>query len=251
MFNRKFSLAEVALLQIATSVTVAVISYLQRPAPVVKEIFTTAPEESQWVTKLPPIVIDGNGIADSVSPSHIVINESESRYDRCLAYALMNEGGLSEDKRDSGGTTKAGISLRMLLSIPLSEADINNDGVINAKDIYALQPEDWKRLYRKYFYDKLVCDDVGSERVAIKLFDSATNLGVRQATVIVQRVLGVRQDGIFGPATLAALNRADENTFLGKYVVALLGFYDKCVRAKPSNIAFLKGWQKRARKLPS
>jgi hypothetical protein len=45
------------------------------------------------------------------------------------------EGGLSNDPQDSGGLTKFGVTLGLLKQIAY---DTNKDGIVDAKDIYAL-----------------------------------------------------------------------------------------------------------------
>ena len=76
----------------------------------------------------------------------------EETFQACVKSILEHEGGLSLDKRDPGGVTQWGISLRYLKSIGY---DINGDGKIDKEDIIGLPVKGAVGIYRKYWWDKL------------------------------------------------------------------------------------------------
>ena len=93
-----------------------------------------------------------------------------------------------------------------------------------------------KKFYKKTFWDKLCGDKIKNQKVANNLFDFNVNAG-RNGTKVFQKAVGVTADGIVGPATIAALNTANND----ELVEARIRYY-KSLR-KPQ---FEKGWINRA-----
>ena len=62
---------------------------------------------------------------------------------------------------------------------------------------------------------------------------------------IPQRMLGVAQDGIVGPKTLAALNATDHREFFDMVKAERELFFNRIVTVRPSQKKFLKGWLRR------
>ena len=114
-----------------------------------------------------------------------------SDFHRAVQIVLEHEGGYSDNRDDPGGETNFGISKR---SYP--HLDIKN-----------LTKKDAVDIYRRDFWDACRCDDINWP-LNLYLLDCAVNQGVGAAITILQRTLGVRLDGVIGPATLAAANAA-------------------------------------------
>lgn len=67
-------------------------------------------------------------------------------------------------------------------------------------------------FYKENFWDKILGDKINSQLLAIQIFDSAVNQGVKEASKLIQDAINfvencVAVDGDFGPLSLAALNR--------------------------------------------
>lgn len=140
--------------------------------------------------------------------------------------------GYTNDPVDAGGETKFGIAKN-------GNPDL---------DIAALN---WNAAVRRYFrsYWQLVhcdeLDDMGLHRLAALHFDSAMNHGVGRAPILLQRALGVGEDGDIGPGTLAAGAGADEIATCNKLCDIRAAFYNAIVAAKPAQVKYLKGWLRR------
>ena len=84
-------------------------------------------------------------------------------------------------------------------------------------------------------------------------FDSAVNHGVKRAIKFLQLATGASPDGVFGPATQAALattmEKLSERIVIGLYLAEREDFYDDIVARDPSQSVFLKGWKNRIAKL--
>ena len=114
-------------------------------------------------------------------------------FNQAFKKILTFEGGYSNDSNDPGGETKFGISKK-------SYPDLN---------IEALTLEDVKKIYRKDYWEAASCDKLPPS-IALLIFDSAINQGVKTAIKLLQKSLGVKKDGIIGPKTLKAAKMADE-----------------------------------------
>jgi lysozyme family protein len=165
------------------------------------------------------------------------------RLDLALDYVLENEGGWSNNALDSGGKTMYGITHGTLFDwnqrhpekgFPASVADLTKD---QAKEIY--RTEYWK------------WDFIKDDAIAIKAMDMAVNCGVVAAVKILQRAVRVQDDGKIGPKTIEAVNAADPGKLMKAIILFLTSYYQGICSHNPSQLVFLKGWLKRAEKVPN
>ena len=113
-------------------------------------------------------------------------------FDIAINRLLGNEGGYVNDPNDPGGETKWGISKRSYPNLDI--ASLTRDQAIS--------------IYRTDFWDK-IDGDAMPPGVGFQLLDFAVNSGIQTAIRALQRALGVADDGVFGPVSLAALKAAD------------------------------------------
>lgn len=147
-----------------------------------------------------------------------------SYYDECFVRLMGNEGGYSNNPKDPGGETNWGISKR---SYP--ELDIKN-----------LTQDAAKAIYKRDFWDKCRCDDLSPE-LAFALFDCAVNSGCERAVTLLQKTLGVAEDGSFGRVTMRRVNDEDASVLTAKYLGRRLQFMTSL---RPWD-TFSKGWARR------
>ena len=69
-------------------------------------------------------------------------------------------------------------------------------------------------FYKENFFDPIRFEDIKLQSVAESIFNFAVNDGVKTTVKMVQSVLEVKQDGIFGPITLETLNSISKQMFL-------------------------------------
>jgi lysozyme family protein len=160
-----------------------------------------------------------------------------------MAFRLVlgQEGETSNYPEDPGGRTKFGISR----------------GSYPQLDIDALTVQEAKEILHRDFWNRGCCEEIseinGGERVAIKLFSIAVNVGVAAAARILQRAVRangfrVDDDGICGPKTMEALQkclwRGGKDALLTAMRSEAAGYY----RSLPLKLKekFLKGWLERA-----
>ena len=159
----------------------------------------------------------------------------KERFEKAFEYVMKNEGNYSNDSSDFGGETKYGISKR-------SYPNLNIKG---------LTQENAKEIYRRDFWMRGRYDEIKAEKLAIKLFDLAVNVGTIQANKLIQRALRavgktVAEDGMFGAITLAAVNQADAKQLLTALKSEAAGYYRLIADKNPQQQKFLSGWLNRA-----
>lgn len=111
-----------------------------------------------------------------------------SSFDEAFDRIIGHEGGLVDNPADPGGLTKFGISQRAYPGV----------------DIKGLTVDDAKRLYKRDYWDRAMADQYDGA-IGFQLFDAAANSGVTAATRMLQRAVGVQDDGVVGAKTIAAI----------------------------------------------
>ncbi|WP_394026604.1 glycoside hydrolase family 108 protein [Desulfovibrio falkowii] len=165
------------------------------------------------------------------------------------------EGGESDHPDDGGGLTKYGVSLKFLggLSGTQSNRDVlERMGIrlpITRQVIYDLTRDQAASLFRWQFWDKLRLGLIPL-RPAVVLYDAAVNSGPAQSVKLAQRGYNrcvaygqpLVVDGIMGPDTRAAMQRADTDKCLSAMLDAREAFFQTIVANNPSQQVFLRGW---------
>ena len=113
----------------------------------------------------------------------------------------------------------------------------------NCKDLKSITQAEWDYIFKKGFWDKWKADDIKNQSIAELLVDWVWTSGV-WGIKYPQRVLGVSDDGIVGPKTLAAINDYEdqEELFNKLWNRRKKHFQDI---AKGGKEKFLKGWLNR------
>ena len=146
-------------------------------------------------------------------------------FDKAFDLLIGHEGGYSNDPNDPGGETKFGISKRQYPNL-----DIKNLTLDHAKAIYLTD-----------YWTKALCPEL-PDPLQFQVFDTCVNSGPRQATVLLQRALGVEADGVAGPVTRQALAEISSTVELAiRFNAARLRF----LAGLPNWDSFGRGWSRR------
>lgn len=138
------------------------------------------------------------------------------------------EGG-GELVHDTGGATRWGISQRAYPDV----------------DIEGLTHEHALRLYRADYWQRMRCYDM-PRPIALAVFDTAVNLGQPQAARLLQRVVGVVQDGVVGPRTIQAVRGVAPDALVARLLGARCRFYRNLADSRPGvYLTSLDGWMNR------
>ena len=157
-----------------------------------------------------------------------------SNFEKCLEKLLIHEGGYVHHSQDPGGMTNLGVTARVW------EEWVGHP--VDEKQMRALTPEVVAPLYRKKYWDACRADELVSG-VDYCVFDVAVNSGPGRAVKFLQSCVGVTPDGGFGPATHAAVKKAEEEPakLIEAYCFIRLEFL-KSLKTWPT---FGKGWERR------
>jgi len=111
------------------------------------------------------------------------------------------------------------------------------------KDLKEITQAEWDYIFKKGFWDRCKADDIENQSIAELLVDWCWTSGV-WGIKFPQRVLGVKDDGIVGPKTLAAINDYEdqEELFNKLWNRRKKHFQDI---AKGGKAKFLGGWLNR------
>jgi len=151
---------------------------------------------------------------------------------------LIHEGGYNDIKEDAGGATNKGITIATWKA---NGEDKDFDGDIDKDDLKLITVDDFKKIFKKFYWDKMKADEIINQSVANILVDWIYNSG-SIAIHKLQMILGVTDDGVVGPKTLKMLNSMDQKILFDKIWASRFRFYHEIVKNKPSQKIFLKGW---------
>lgn len=146
------------------------------------------------------------------------------KFDIYIERILGHEGGYVNNPNDPGGETKWGISKRSYPHLNIRE----------------LTRDDAIAIYRRDFWQRVKGEDL-PPALAYQALDAAINSGIGNAVRFLQRALGVADDGIVGPITLARLRSANEWDVTALFIAERLEFMTR-LNTWPS---FGKGWARR------
>lgn len=154
-----------------------------------------------------------------------------SNFPASLKLVLLDEGGNDDDPADHGGRTSRGITQReydawrQLKGLP-------------TRDVWTASDDEVASIYHDEYWEPY-CDQfpVGVDYL---YFDMAVNAGPHRAAIMLQRALGVADDGRIGPITKLAASKADPKQLVSKYTDAKRAFYISLHQPR-----FTKGWLNR------
>lgn len=126
----------------------------------------------------------------------------KSTYEQAITQVFKDEGGYTNDRADKGGPTNWGITIydaRKYWKPDATAEDVKNMPKSVAEEIYVLH------YARPLEYDSLPAG------VDYAVLDYGINSGIGRSAKVLQRLLGVTEDGSIGPVTLHAANSSDPN----------------------------------------
>ena len=156
----------------------------------------------------------------------------KENFDECLKMLLHHEGGFVNHPKDPGGITNLGVTKRVWEDWKGKE--------VSEQDMKDLTPEDVAPLYKKRYWDKCKCSDLGSG-LDWAVFDWAVNSGTGRAAKAVQKICGAAQDGAIGPKTLALVKGQDTEYMIEEFGKIRQEFYESLKTFD----TFGKGWTRR------
>lgn len=141
---------------------------------------------------------------------------------------IGHEGGYANHPSDPGGETMWGVTRRVALQ----------EGYVG--QMRSLPRETAKAIYLRRYWQPIKADMLPTH-LRYTVFDAAVNSGVTQAVRWLQRAVGVGEDGLLGPMTLAAANSPASVKVAVRFNAERLDF----MTSLPTWGSFGRGWARR------
>lgn len=150
---------------------------------------------------------------------------------------LKWEGGFSNNPADKGGATNRGVTLSTFRKWYGADKTV--------ADLKAITDCQWCRIMRSY-WDGVKADQITNQSIAELVADWHVNAGTN-AIKRVQKMFGIKADGIVGPITLTYLNSPNSEAIFYRLRSAREDYYVEIAKNNPSQQQFLRGWLNRTR----
>ncbi|MBS1301650.1 holin-associated N-acetylmuramidase [Loktanella sp. SALINAS62] len=146
------------------------------------------------------------------------------------------EGGFVNDPADPGGATKHGVTTHTMRRLGL---DLDGDGDIDAADVQRISRDRAVDIFMQHYFDAPRIGGLPTPLQAT-VFDMYVNAG-NQAVKILQRLfrqmrIDVDADGVIGPQTRAAAQRAQDaapDHLVDAYGIARRNYYYALADGRP------------------
>ena len=156
----------------------------------------------------------------------------KSNFDKAIVALLISEGGFVNNPKDPGGMTNLGVTKTVW------EGWTGHDATETT--MRNLSTSDVTPLYRKKYWDAVQGDNLPAG-LDYCVFDTAVNSGAGRSIKLLQRSIGVTEDGFLGPNSLAAILVSDVGSLIDKYCDARNEF----LQSLSTFETFGKGWTNR------
>ncbi len=157
-------------------------------------------------------------------------------FDEAFKTTVGHEGGLTLNRQDRGNWTSGKVGVGELKGTKYGISAM----AYPSEDIKNLTLDRAKQLYKRDYWDKCRCDELPNG-LKFHVFDVAVNSGVVRAIQTLQQAAGTKDDGIIGPATLAAVRSKEPCDLLLMFYSFRIAFYTSIGTFG----TFGKGWMNR------
>lgn len=163
-----------------------------------------------------------------------------ANHKRLIPFILRWEGGYVDDPADRGGATNKGVTIGTYTTYRKSKGIKQT----TKSDLRNITDAEWSEIFKTMYWNRWQADHIRSQSVANICVDWVWGSGVH-GIKRVQRLLGVRDDGVVGPVTLAALNARDPERLFAEIREARICFIKSIIARDPSQKRFERGWMNR------
>lgn len=165
--------------------------------------------------------------------------------EKLVPHILRWEGGFCNDPDDLGGATCKGVTFKTY-KLYRKRRGLTAPTI---GDLIRMTDGEFTDILKTMYWDVCNADFIESQSVANAIVDWAWNSGTLTAVKEVQKLLGVKVDGIVGNITLSALNSESPLPLFGKIQSARKNYIDRICKSRPANNKFKRGWYNRINSL--
>lgn len=159
--------------------------------------------------------------------------QEQERFNRCLRLVLKHEGGFVDHPADPGGATNQGVTQATYDAFRRSRA-------LPKRSVRHITEQEVHAIYRRSYWLAAECDELPAG-VDYMVFDLAVNSGVSRAKKFLQEAVGVKDDGVIGPVTRAAIAKTPALNIVTRMSERREAFY----RSLKTFRVFGRGWMRR------
>lgn len=146
------------------------------------------------------------------------------------------EGGFVSDPDDAGGATNKGVTIATFRKFYGADATV--------QQLKNITDEQWLHIFKVGYWDIFKADNIEDQSIANLCVDWLYNSGI-VAIKRVQKIVGVKDDGMIGPVSLKAINTKSSRALFYHIRSARIAFVETIAKNKPSQRKFLQGWKNR------
>lgn len=139
---------------------------------------------------------------------------------------------------DRGGPTRYGVTQATLSAWRKRQ--------VTPDEVAALTEAEARAIYADVFMVQPRFAEILDDRLRGLVVDCGVNHGPKTAAKFLQRAAGVKDDGVIGPATLAAVNGVDPAPLYWRVLAQRVKHYGRLITDDPSQAKFAAGWMNRA-----
>lgn len=151
------------------------------------------------------------------------------------------EGGFANEPGDKGGPTNHGVTQRTY--------DLYRDKIGQfRRDVRMIEEREVRDVYLTLFWIPNRLDRF-TRKLAMCCFDACINHRPNVWAKLLQRAVGVADDGRVGPITMKAVQAQAESDVIKRFLDERRRFYYAIVAEDPSQSKFLNGWLNRVARL--
>lgn len=169
--------------------------------------------------------------------------------ERILDDLLLREGGYVNHPADLGGPTNYGITLKTLQEW--------RQRPVTIEQLKALPKSEAREIYKVKYLTEPGLHKIRDPYVMVLAFDCSVNHGQHRVIRWLQQVVGVVDDGQFGPVTEIAVNTIDPVRLYQRLLAKRVRFYGRVLSSDPElrkaraagfdlQAEFAAGWCNRA-----
>lgn len=151
-------------------------------------------------------------------------------------FEIARKSGWSDDPDDPGGATMIDVTIATYTSYRRK----HGISLTTKEDLRNISFAEWVEILKSMYWDRWKADHIESQGIANILVDWVWSSGF-STIKDVQRILGVKPDGIVGRETLAAINGMDSLALFNQIAEAREKYCRKCRGAWK----YLNGWLRR------
>lgn len=163
-----------------------------------------------------------------------------ANYKQIIPFILSWEGGFCNRKNDRGGATNKGVTINTWRGYCAKKGK-----PATIETLKAMTTSEWEEIFKTMYWDALRLDKVTDQNVANIMVDWAWASGVGTAARQLQKLVGVKVDGIIGNKTLAAVNSTSGLPLFGRIKQMRLLFVKSIAKNDKSQQENLRGWERR------